>query len=80
MPAKQEIDQKYKDEHSELSASYYVRKELSKDVFDQQHGALWNRHEQELISGGFVIPRLSRMAKLRGVAKSLLLRRPRSGD
>lgn len=33
--------------HSELSEAYYKRKEMTKEVFDMQHGKLWSDYEEQ---------------------------------
>lgn len=54
MPTEAEIKAKYSLLHDELSDSYYLRHELTKEEFDLQHGNLWINMETELIAEGYL--------------------------
>lgn len=56
MTTREEIDQKYKAQHDELSACYYQRHEIPKEEFDRLHGELWDNHERELLDAGLIEP------------------------
>ncbi|KKM73562.1 hypothetical protein LCGC14_1409130 [marine sediment metagenome] len=46
----------YKELHDLLSESYYNFHNITKEVFDLQHGKIWNDMEAELIVEGYVSP------------------------
>lgn len=52
-----EIKKHYKDLHDELTAAYYSGVTgLTKEQFDQQHAAIWDWMQQELIAAGYKEP------------------------
>lgn len=56
--SKESIDQKYIDLVKALEAEYYTETPtLNKAQFDQQHGALWDAHEAELVAEGHIEPK-----------------------
>jgi len=40
--------------HAVLKASYYTKKEITKEEFDAAHMKLWNDHEDDLVKRGFL--------------------------
>lgn len=53
MATEKEIKANYKNQHDELSASYYGGNSgLTKEQFEQQHGQIWADMDAELIAEG----------------------------
>ena len=53
---REDIDQRHKTMHDELSTRYYQSHELTKEEFDRLHGELWDSHHQELVDAGLIEP------------------------
>lgn len=53
---KQQIDQKYLKQHTDLEIRYYKNREIPKEEFDRLHGELWENHRNELIGAGLLTP------------------------
>ena len=53
---REDIDQRHKSMHDELSDRYYQQHEISKDEFDRLHGELWDSHQRELVAAGLAKP------------------------
>ena len=52
----EDIKNRFKNQHQELSDRYYKEKELSKEQFDWLHGHLWSDMEAELTEAGYLLP------------------------